>query len=89
MSEGYLYDCKTKRDALDYALLFLDDNTSRLLISTLEEKYHLIINGSTPCSAIEDIEKALFDIAGVGAELIITRLHTYLFANDTQATNAT
>lgn len=80
MVKGYLYDCKTKRDALDYALEFVGETTARLLISALEDKHGLIINGSTPCSAIEDIEKALYEIAGAGAEPILTRMHDFLNA---------
>lgn len=87
MSEG-LYDCKTKRKALGYALELFSEDAARLLISHLEERYHLIINGSTPCSAIEDIENALHEIAGAGAEVIISRMHDYLRHAENETGNA-
>ena len=78
MPEGYLYDCKTKKEALKYALSVFGENASRLLISQLEDKYRLIVDGSTPCSSLEEIEGALLDIAGPTADLIISRMHTFL-----------
>lgn len=78
MPEGYLYDCKTKRDALKYALSVFGENASRLLVSQLEDKYRLIIDGSTPCSSLEEIEGAFLDIAGPTADLIISRMHAFL-----------
>lgn len=81
MFEGYLYDCKTKQVALEHALKIYGDDAARLLISQLEDKYKLIINGSTPCSSISDIESALVDVAGPSADLIIARMHAFLRAS--------
>lgn len=80
MFEGYLYDCKTKRIALEHALKVYGADASRLVISQLEDKYKLIISGSTPCSSVADIEAAVFDLAGPSADLIIARLHAFLRA---------
>jgi hypothetical protein len=78
MSEGYLYDCRTKHMALNHALSVFGENAARLLISQLEDKYRLIIDGSTPCSSLEDIEQALLDIAGPSSDLIIARMRAFL-----------
>ena len=78
VSEGYLYDCKTKQNALNHALSVFGENAARLLISQLEDKYRLIVNGTTPCSSLEDIEHALFDIAGPSSDLIIARMRAFL-----------
>lgn len=76
--EGYLYDCKTKQNALNQALSVFGKEAARLLISQLEDRYGLIVKCSTPCSSLEDIEHALFDIAGPSSELIIARMHAFL-----------
>jgi hypothetical protein len=78
MFDGYLYDCKTKRDALKYSLSIYGEDASRLLISLLEDKYKLTVNGSTPCSSLEDIVHAIFDVAGLSADLIVIRMHAFL-----------
>jgi hypothetical protein len=78
MFDGYLYDCKTKQEALKYALSIYGEEASRLLISVLEDKYKLNINGNTPCSSLEDIVHALFDAAGLSADLIVIRMHAFL-----------
>jgi hypothetical protein len=75
--EGYLYDCTAKRQALKQAISVFGEGAARLLISQLEDKYKLRINGS-PCSALYDIEAALVDIAGSSSDLIITRIHAFL-----------
>ncbi|MEW5839479.1 hypothetical protein [Nitrososphaera sp.] len=75
--EGYLYDCETKRQALRHAVSAFSPDAYRLLVFHLEDRYKLIINGS-PCSALEDIEAALVDIAGPSADLIISRMRAFL-----------
>lgn len=75
--EGYLYNCTQKRKALKNALSAFGEDAYRLIVSQLEDKYKLIIEGE-PCSAIEDIEIALRDIAGSSADLIIARMHQFL-----------
>lgn len=89
MFDGYLYDCKTKRDALKYALSVYGEEASRLLTSQLEDKYKLTINGNTPCSSLEDIVHAIFDVAGLSADLIVIRMHAFLrdSANKSKATD--
>lgn len=78
MSGGYLYDCRTKHMALNHALSVFGENAARLLISQLEDRYRLIIDGSTPCSSLEDIEQAILDIAGPSSDLIIVRMRAFL-----------
>ena len=56
-----------------------------MLVSYLEERYNLIIKGSTPCSAFEDIEKAPYEVAG--AEVIIDRMHEFLHLVHKNAAN--
>jgi hypothetical protein len=77
MFEGYLFTCAQKRKALNYALTAFDESAYRLVVSQLEDRYKLIIEGS-PCSAVADIEAALRDMAGSSADLIISRMHAYL-----------
>lgn len=77
MFEGYLFTCAQKRKALNYAIAAFDESAYRLVVSQLEDRYKLIIEGS-PCSAVADIEEALTDMAGHSADLIISRMHTYL-----------
>lgn len=82
MSEGYLYDCRTKHMALNHALSVLGENAARLLISQLEDRYRRIIDGSTPCSSLEDIEQAILDIAGPSSDLIIVRICAFLCSSN-------
>jgi hypothetical protein len=77
--EGYLYSCSQKREALKQALAMFSQDTYRVLVFHLEDRYKLIIEGS-PCSAISDIEDALNEIAGPAADLIISRIHSFLRA---------
>ena len=84
MLEGYLYDCTTKRQAFNQAISVFGEGAGRLLISQLEDKYKLRIT-SSPCSAIADIESALVDMAGPSADLIISRMHSFLRASNTKA----
>lgn len=78
MLEGHPYSCKEKREALEKALGVFGENAYKLLVSVLEDDYKLVIDGSTPCSSVEDIEKAIFDIAGSSADLIISRMNAFL-----------
>ena len=81
MLEGHPYSCKEKREALEKALSIFGENARRLLVTVLEDDYKLVIDGrnsSTPCSSVEDIERALFDVTGSSAHLIISRMHTFL-----------
>lgn len=88
MFEGYLFDCKTKRAALKHALSIFGEDASRLFISQLEDKYKLIVDGGTPCSSVEDIDNAIMDIAGPSADLIISRMHSYLRTSGGTASSA-
>lgn len=77
MFEGYLFSCAQKREALKQALGVFGNEAYNVLVFHLEDRYKLIINGS-PCSAVADIESALTDMAGSSADLIISRMHSYL-----------
>jgi hypothetical protein len=70
-------ECKKIEEAFLKAMKVFDDSAVRVLVSQLEEKYSVRI-GSEPCSSVAEIEAALFDIAGVGADLLTSRIRSFL-----------
>lgn len=62
--------------------------TAKRLISYLEEQCNLIIDGSAPCSALEDIGKAFYEASDSCAEAIIDRMHGFLHLVHKNAANA-
>lgn len=77
MTKGVDADCSKLADAFYKSMKVFDANASRVLEFHLQEKYGIRI-GSAPCSSIEEIEKALRDIAGVAADILISRMRSFL-----------
>ena len=70
-------ECKKVEEALRKAAVVFGENTINVLIYQLEKKYNIKI-GSPPCASLDEIEKALFDIAGDGADLFISRMRSFM-----------
>ncbi|AIF82104.1 hypothetical protein NTE_00020 [Candidatus Nitrososphaera evergladensis SR1] len=69
-------DCKKIEEALKKALNTFDESAVRVLFYHLAEKYR--IRFEPPCSSVEEIEAALFDIAGPASDLVISRMRSFL-----------
>jgi hypothetical protein len=69
--------CRQISDAFHKAMAVFDDNTIRVLEFHLRDRYNIYI-GSVPCSSVEEIEAALCDIAGSAAELLISKMRSFL-----------
>jgi hypothetical protein len=59
-------ECAKIAEAFERATKAFGQDTARLLRSLLEEKHGIRI-GTCPCSTLEEIEAALFELAGVAA----------------------
>lgn len=70
-------DCKKIEEAFRNATKVFDESAVRVLMYHLEESYDIRI-GSSPCSSIEEIESALFDITGNASDLILSRMRSFL-----------
>lgn len=70
-------ECKKIAEAFEKATKVFDPNTTLLLRSLLEERCGLKI-GSPPCSTLEEIEAAMTEIAGTGADLLISRMRSFM-----------
>jgi hypothetical protein len=68
--------CDEIKTAFMKACDLLEKSTVSVLIYPLEKKYN--IRFERPCSTLEEIEAALFDITGYGATLLIRRIHDFL-----------
>ncbi|HEU4985057.1 MAG TPA: hypothetical protein VFT58_05405 [Nitrososphaera sp.] len=69
-------DCKKIEDALKRTLDTFEAPAVRVLLYHLAEKYH--IRFEPPCSSVEEIEAALFDIAGPASDLVVSRMRSFL-----------
>lgn len=69
-------DCKKIEEALKKAVGAFDKSAARVLLYHLEEKYR--IRFEPPCSSVEEIEAALFDIAGPASDLVVSRMRAFL-----------
>jgi hypothetical protein len=84
---GEPYDCIAKREALKFALSAFGPGAYRLMVFHLEDRYNVKIE-SSPCSELADLEDALRDMAGSSADLVITRMRSYLRASKVQAVHS-
>ncbi len=69
-------ECAKIAKAFDRATDVFEKYSARLLRSILEEKHGIQI-GTCPCSTLEEIEAALFEIAGVAADLLVSRMRSF------------
>jgi hypothetical protein len=69
--------CKKLEDAFVQAMRAFDESAVRVLKFHLEERYGIKI-GACPCSSIEEIEAALTEIAGVGSDILISRMRSFM-----------
>ena len=78
-------ECKKVEEALRKAAMVSEENTINVLKYQLEERYNVKI-GSPPRASLDEIEKALFDIAGDGADLFISRMRSFMRQKDRSIT---
>lgn len=69
-------DCKKIEEAFRKAVKVFDESAIRVLLFHFEEKYG--IRFEPPCPSVEDIETALYDIAGPASDLIVSRMRSFL-----------
>lgn len=69
--------CEKLEAALKSAAGILGDQAAEALIFVLKDSYGIRL-GRSPCSSIEDIEAALVDISGAGAEILVGRMRDAL-----------
>jgi hypothetical protein len=70
-------ECKRIEAAFAQAMRAFDESAVRVLQFHLEEKYGIKI-GSKPCASLEEIEATLTEIAGVAADILISRMRAFL-----------
>ena len=66
-------ECKSIAKAFEEAISPLGPEVRRLLVGYLEDEYSIPI-GTSPCSSLEEIKRALVEVVGEGSVLIISRL---------------
>jgi hypothetical protein len=69
-------NCRRLEQALMEALRPFGEQGVRLLMSQLDEKYH--IRFVPPCPTMDQIEAALLDIAGPATAAIVSRMRSYI-----------
>jgi len=69
--------CEGLEKALREAMSAFGEDSATATIMALTSKYGIRI-GKPPCSSIEDIEKALAEITGTGADIIVSRMRSFL-----------
>jgi hypothetical protein len=70
-------ECKKIEAAFFQAMRAFDEPAVQVLKFHLEEKYGIRI-GVCPCSTLEEIEVVLTEIAGVAADLLISRMRAFM-----------
>lgn len=79
-SSGNLEDaghCARLEKALREAMSVFGEDSTTATIMALQNKYGVRI-GKPPCSSIEEIEKALAEITGTDADIIVSRMRSFL-----------
>ncbi|MEM2140335.1 MAG: hypothetical protein QXJ74_01045 [Nitrososphaera sp.] len=69
--------CTRLERALREAMGVFGEDSVDAMIMALQNKYGLRI-GKPPCSSIEEIESALSEITGTGADIIVSRMRAFL-----------
>lgn len=69
--------CTRLEKALREAMSVFGEDSVTATIMALTSKYGIKI-GKPPCSSIEDIERALAEITGTGADIIVSRMRSFL-----------
>ena len=69
--------CKELERALRQAAIIFGDHAAEALMLALKERYGIKL-GQAPCSSIDDIARALCDISGPGADILISRVRSFL-----------
>lgn len=71
--------CERLETALRQAAMIFGEPIVEALMTALREQYGVRIGpGSLPCSSMEEIESALTQIAGSGAEILMKRMRDVL-----------
>lgn len=69
--------CAALENALTQAASIFGDQAGEVLILALKERYGIKM-GQAPCSSIKKITTALIDISGPGADILISRVRSFL-----------
>jgi hypothetical protein len=69
--------CAALEKALLETMEIFGADSAQAMVIALKSKYGIRF-GSAPCSSIEEIEKALVEITGTGADIIISRMRSFL-----------
>ncbi len=69
-------DCEKIQKALREATVVLGEAAWKSIELQLQSVYGIRLE--PPCSAVEDIERALFDLLGNSADLIVVRMRSFM-----------
>ena len=69
--------CIALEGALRQAISIFGEQAAEVLILALKERYNIRL-GQAPCSSIEEIAKALADLSGPGADILVSRVRSFL-----------
>lgn len=69
--------CASLEKALLETLGIFGEDSAKATVIVLKTRYGIRL-GSPPCSSIEEIERALAEITGTGADIIISRMRSFL-----------
>jgi hypothetical protein len=69
--------CAGVEKALREAMGVFGDDSMEATIMVLKNKYGIRL-GNPPCSSITEIENALAEITGTGADIIVSRLRSFM-----------
>lgn len=69
--------CIALEGALRHSISIFGDQAAEALILALKERYNIRL-GQAPCSSIEEIFEALTDLSGPGADILVSRIRSFL-----------
>ena len=69
--------CIALEGALRQAISIFGDQAAEALILALKERYNIRL-GQAPCSSVEEIFEALADLSGPGADILVSRIRSFL-----------
>lgn len=76
MSVPGVYDCTRIQGALRNAAIVMGDGVWESIEKQLQVAFHLRLD--PPCSTVGEIEKALVELLGSSADLIVVRMRAFL-----------
>lgn len=76
MSASEVCECTKIQSALRNAAIVMGDGVWESIEKQLQIVYRLRLD--PPCSAVDEIEKALVDLLGTSADLIVVRMRSFM-----------